>query len=164
MTQTAPEPPNMLKRKVLAWRRKHWLEKCWLGPTFLMLGLMRGLLLILPFRVIAKHLGQHHQALGIVPLADQTAVFRADQIGKTIRTAARYTPWESKCLVQAMVARVLLGLYGIPYGLYLGITRSDSTGMAAHAWVCVGPIAVTGGNSFREFTIVSTFVAHKTFQ
>ena len=158
-TQNIPKLPGLIKRKVLAWQRKHWLERCMLGPAFLLLGVMRALLLVLPFRAISKHLGQHLQTLNVVPLAGQVAVFRAEQIGKAIRTAARYTPWESKCLAQAMVARALLGLYGIPYALYLGVNRAGTSKMAAHAWVCVGPIAVTGGDSFAEFTIVGTFVA-----
>ena len=60
-----------------------------------------------------------------------------------------------------MVARSLLGLRGLPYGLYLGLRKDakEAGGMAAHAWVCTGPVAVTGGRSFGQFTVVGVFVS-----
>lgn len=161
-----PENHRLLKslpRKVQAWRRRHWLEKVWFGPAFLLLGCMRAALLLAPFRRLAPCLGRHLQALPVIPLVDRSGCVRASHIGAAIRTAARYTPWESKCLAQAMVARVLLGLNRLPYALYLGLDTRAPAGMAAHAWVCVGPVAVTGGDSFGQFTVVSTFVAPNVF-
>jgi len=66
-----------------------------------------------------------------------------------------------QCLAQAIAARVLLGLNGLPYALYLGVDKRGHSGMAAHAWVCTGPVAVTGGHGFGEFTVVGTFVSPK---
>ena len=82
------------------------------------------------------------------------------QIGRAVRLAARYTPWDSNCFPQAVVARLLLGLYGIPYALFFGLRRDpDSGAMLAHAWVAAGRVRVTGGESFGQFTVVGVFVS-----
>ena len=57
-----------------------------------------------------------------------------------------------------MAARVLLGLYDVPYALYFGLARDALTRETqAHAWVMAGPVAVTGGASFARFTVVGVF-------
>ena len=62
--------------------------------------------------------------------------------------------------LQAVTARVLLGLYRIPYVLCFGVRR-DAAGqpMQAHAWVVSGRIHVTGGDSFNRFTTVAMFAS-----
>lgn len=148
-----------LRRMVNAWCRRHWREKIWLVPAFVLLGCMRAALLLVPFRHLAPFLGRNLQASAVVPLAGRSDIVRAGHIGAAIRTAARCTPWESKCLAQAMAARLLLGLNRIPYGLYLGLDKRNPGGMTAHAWVHAGSMPVTGGDGFGQFTVVSTFVA-----
>jgi hypothetical protein len=73
---------------------------------------------------------------------------------------ARYTPWETKCLVQATMARFLLGVYGIPYILHLGtlMTHNDEEPLKAHAWVKVGPWIIVGGEGHQAFAIVGSWV------
>jgi hypothetical protein len=72
---------------------------------------------------------------------------------------ARFTPWDSNCFAQAITARLLLGLYGLPYALYFGLKRdAGSMGMKAHAWVVAGRIRVTGGASFGRYTVVAMYV------
>lgn len=149
----------VLRRKAGAWRRRPLAEKLWCAPAFLLLGVAQAVLLTVPFRRIAPLLGHDMQTAAIVPLAGEREVSRALHIGRAIRTAARYTPWESRCLAQAVAARVLLGVSGLPYALYLGVDTRGDAGMAAHAWVCTGPAAVTGGHSFEEFAVVGTFVS-----
>jgi hypothetical protein len=149
----------VLQRKARSWRRKPPEEKLWFAPAFLLLGLARAALLTVPFRRIAPLLGHNLQAAVAVPLAGEQEVARALHIGRAVRTAARYTPWESQCLAQAMAARVLLGVNGLPYGLYLGVSKRGESGVSAHAWVCTGPAAVTGGRGFGQFAVVGTFVS-----
>lgn len=151
---------SVLWRKARAWRRRPLEEKVWFAPAFLLLGLARAALLTVPFRRIAPLLGHNMQG-AVVPLAGEREVARALHIGHAVRTAARYTPWQSKCLAQAMAARVLLGVSDVPYGLYLGVQRSGDSGVVAHAWVCSGPAAVTGGRGFGQFTVVGTFVSFR---
>ena len=152
-------PRTVLCRKARSWRQKPPEEKLWFAPAFLLLGLARAALLTVPFRRIAPLLGHNLQAAAAVPLAGEPEVVRALHIGRAVRTAARYTPWESQCLAQAMAARVLLGVNGLPYGLYLGVRKRGESGVTAHAWVCTGPAAVTGGRGFGQFAVVGTFVS-----
>jgi hypothetical protein len=157
--------PNttVLRLKFKALQRRHWREKFWLGPAFLLLGIMRGILLIVPFKRVARYLGQDMQNIPVIPLACARHKVIAEHIGNAIRTTANYTPWESKCLAQAMAARVLLGIHDIPYALFLGVNKQKLTDMTAHAWVCVDRIPVTGGDGFAGYTVVSTFVANDCF-
>lgn len=85
-------------------------------------------------------------------------------IGRVIRLAAAYTPWHSNCFPQAVVARVLLALHGVPYMLCLGIKLGSTadTKIDAHAWVTAGRVSVTGGSSFGEFTVMNCFHPHRT--
>ncbi len=96
-----------------------------------------------------------------MPLATPEQMQRALTIGRGVRLAATYTPWQSKCLAQAMVASWLLRRYGLPYGLYFGVRKDPASarGMAAHAWVSSGQTAVTGGRGcFNDFSVVYNFV------
>ena len=150
-----------LNRKWQSWRRMPVTERGWFFIAFPLLGLARFGILTVPFRWMAPLLGHNHQTSAFIPLASPEQWRQALAIGRGIRTAARYTPWESRCLAQAMVARCLLGLRGLPYGLYFGLCKdsSEAGGMHAHAWVCTGPVAVTGGHSFGQFTVVGAFYA-----
>ena len=155
---------SVLRRKANAWRRRPPEEKLYFAPAFLLLGLARVALLTVPFRRIAPLLGHDMKTAASVPLAGEQQVAQALHIGRAVRTAARYTPWQSKCLAQAMVARVLLGVNGLPYGLYLGVSKRGTSGVTAHAWVCTGPAAVTGGRGFGQFAVVGTFVSPRSAQ
>ena len=119
----------------------------WIPLSFVLLGLARVALLTIPFKRIAPLLGHDMQSAAMVPLAAPKEISR-----------------ESKCLAQAMVARVLLGVNDLPYALYLGVNTGDEGGLTAHAWVCVGPEALVGGQAFSEYTVVGTFVSDKLLQ
>ena len=75
-----------------------------------------------------------------------------------VARVARRVPWESKCLVQAMVAQRLLRGYGINSTLYLGVSRDkdDNNKMIAHAWVRSGPYSVCGGTG-EGYAVVAKF-------
>jgi len=74
-----------------------------------------------------------------------------------VAQVARRVPWESKCLVQAMVAQRLLRGYGINSTLYLGVGRDkEDNKMIAHAWVRSGPYYVCGGAG-KGYAVVAKF-------
>ena len=149
------------RRKLGSWRRMSLAAQFWFIVAYPLLGLARMALLTVPFRYLAPWLGHNLKTSAAVPLVSERQAWQALEMGRAIRTAARYTPWESKCLAQAMVARLLLGLRGIPYALFLGVRKdeTDPAGMAAHAWVCSGRAFITGGQSFGQFTVVGTFIS-----
>jgi hypothetical protein len=135
--------------------------QCWLVPCWCLLGLSRLLSWAVPLRRLKAWLGDSGGDAPWVPLATDVQMSRALVIGRTIRLAARCTPWESSCLPQAITARWLLGLHRIPYALYLGWQRGVAVqgGSAAHAWVAVGRIRVTGGSGFIHYAVLGMFVA-----
>ncbi|MEO1800116.1 MAG: lasso peptide biosynthesis B2 protein, partial [Cyanobacteria bacterium J06629_2] len=68
-----------------------------------------------------------------------------------------YTPWQSKCLVQAIAAKRMLQSRKIVSTLYLGVTRNSHQSLEAHAWLRSGQMYLTGGREREEFTVVATF-------
>jgi hypothetical protein len=124
-----------------------------------LLGLCRIAILLLPFSVLRRALGESTvpgrdgDRVGRPPRED--ALVRADRIGATVRLAARHTPWRSECYPQALTARVLLGLVGIPHVVSFGVRR-DRDALVAHAWVRVGEVVVTGATG-HDYTEVGAF-------
>ncbi len=151
---------NTLRRKSRSFAHLPLFAKLWLLPLWLLLGISKALIFTISFRRLAPHLGRAMGVAPWVPLIDPAQQARALQIGRAVRLAARYTPWDSNCFPQAMAARLLLGCYGVPYALYFGLMRDAHTlEMKAHAWVSAGRVAVTGGACFGQFTVVGVFVA-----
>jgi len=135
-------------------------EKAWFMFAWLFSGIVRASLLSIPFRWIAPRLGTHFNNTQLCALTTEDKRKLAWRIGKITELATKYTPWESKCLVQAMVARVLLGYYKIPYIMHLGVTKTEDPDnlLKAHAWLYVGPWVITGREGHKQFTVVSTFI------
>lgn len=150
---------KLLLRKARTWLGRPLPEKLWLLPAWPLLGLVRLTQCAVPFRHLAPLLGHDFRTAACVPLANGSQMKRAEHIGRAISIAARHTPWESECLVQAMAARVMLGLSRLPYALFLGVRKGEAEPLQAHAWVCTGAVAVTGGRDTGVYTVVRTFVA-----
>lgn len=128
--------------------------------VWLLLGISRLAVLTVPFRHLAPLLGPNQGVECWVPLATPRQQHRGIQIGRTVRTAARVTPWDSNCLAQALTAALLLRLSGVPHAIHLGVARDRANGsVKAHAWVSSGRVRVTGGDGFRRFTVVSSFLS-----
>ena len=139
------------------WHRRNWQERMLLLEAFILLCVARIGVLILPFRWLAKSLGQHMKD-------EQTSLQDADlktarMIGGAVRSAAGYTPWESVCLPQAVAAKWMLKNRHIPGTMYLGVRKGESKPekLEAHAWVRTGPFILTGAKGHRLYTVVSTF-------
>ena len=149
---------TLLLRKLRSFWRLPAFSKLWLLPMWLLLGVSKAMIFTISFQRLAARLGQPLGVAPWVPLVDAHQRGRALQIGRAVRLAANYTPWDSNCFPQAVAARLLLGLYGVPYALYFGLARDALTRETqAHAWVMAGPVAVTGGASFARFTVVGVF-------
>jgi hypothetical protein len=153
--------PTRLQRKVATFARQPRFIQAWFVPTWILLGLGKALIFGVSFRRLAPRLGRRAGIAPWVPLLTPAQEGRALLIGRTVRLAARYTPWDSNCFPQAVAARVLLGLYRVPYVLYFGLMRdpAEPANLKAHAWVAAGRVRVTGGTSFGQFTVVGAFVA-----
>jgi hypothetical protein len=149
-----------LQRKVIGFTRQSRFSQLWFIPLWVLLGFCKVAIVMVSFRRLAPHLGTSVGVASWIPLLDSIQEARALQIGRAVKLASRYTPWESNCFPQAVAARLLLSLYRVPYALYFGVKRDPVTGeIKAHAWVAAGRVAVTGGASFGQFSVVACFVS-----
>ena len=119
--------------------------------------LLHAMVLLLPFKWVAPCLGLYCGVAAFLPLAETRQYRTAHSIGRAVRMAATISPWDANCQSQAIAARCLLGLFQVPYTLFYGVATAPEQNMKAHAWVCCGPVPVTGGYGFDEFTVVAVF-------
>lgn len=155
----SPMPLSVLIRKFKTLLKLPLFTLLWFTPVWALLGISRALVLTLSFKRIVSRLGNNTGNRPSIPLLSPTQERRAVQIGRVVRLAAKYAPWDANCFAQAITARLVLGLYNVPYGLYFGLVRDgDVSNMTAHAWVAAGRVRVTGGYSFNRFTVVGCFV------
>jgi hypothetical protein len=149
-----------LRRKARNAFRQPLFSLFWFTPLWTLLGLSKAVIFTVSFRRVAPRLGAGVGIACWVPLLAPAQEARAEQIAQAVRLAARHTPWDSNCFPQAVAARLLLGVYRIPYVLCFGLARDPATReMKAHAWVAAGRVPVTGGDGFTHFTVVGCFVA-----
>ncbi|WP_246503483.1 lasso peptide biosynthesis B2 protein [Clostridium polyendosporum] len=79
------------------------------------------------------------------------------KVAWAVNQASKYTPWESKCLVQALTAQNMLKRRKIYSTLYLGVAKKGSKNINAHAWLRCGQVIVTGGYRREDFKEVAKF-------
>ncbi len=124
------------------------------------LGVYRAAILTLPFRWLTHsltHTTNYHSSLLLPDRQSPPAL----SVGRAIQRAARYTPWESACLAQALTAHKMLQRRGISGIFYLGVMKDVNDAKAplkAHAWSKCGDIILTGQPGHERFTIVSAFI------
>ena len=113
------------------------------------------------FRVFFFPGNRLHRYLGEVGAETGTDIPEIEQqkkialVSRRVARVAERVPWESKCLVQAMVAQRLLRDYSIESTLYLGVGRDKENNdkMVAHAWLRSGPYYVCGGRGEGYATV-----------
>jgi hypothetical protein len=85
---------------------------------------------------------------------------QAIELGRLVAIAARYTPWQSRCLTQVLVLRQLLEQRQIPGYFSLGVRTAgggEEEPFNAHAWLQCGDTIVNGAVPEGTFTTLSTF-------
>ncbi|MCF4009291.1 lasso peptide biosynthesis B2 protein [Rheinheimera sp. UJ63] len=131
----------------------------WLMPiTWVLLGLSRVIVLLLPFRKLAPLLGCRADA-PVLPLVAPQHLQRLRNLKQLIAITSHYCPWKANCFAQAITAKVWLSWWGLPYTLFFGVARDPAQQLKAHAWLIAGPVVVCGGNSFAQFTVVASYVS-----
>lgn len=142
-------------RQLKTWHKSSSaLKYCYLEATLEMLK-ARITLLIRPFKQIAPRLGTlDAEGYSNEPAPQDKASIKL--IASSIKSMAKYVPWQSKCFVQAIAAKNMLHKRGIDTTLYLGVIKEGDT-MKAHAWTRSGPYFITGGKGSQGYTVVKTF-------
>ena len=106
------------------WQRCNRTERILLLEAFLLLGVARLGVLILPFRWLTKSLGDHMKQTDTQLSPADLLVAR--MIGRAVRSVANYTPWGSVCLPQAVAAKWMLKHRNIPGTVYLGVIKDKT--------------------------------------
>lgn len=139
--------------------------------VFLLTGVFRMAMLYIPFKKLKNHMGEVNKESSDELSRDKYN--EAARILWAIEKAVKYTPWESKCLVQSLTAQYLLYHKRIESTLYLGISRESNVQLnisekadknvkdkqsdfIAHSWIRCGRLFVTGGNG-ENFAVVAKF-------
>lgn len=148
---------NAISAAPAKWRRRSRIEKLLLLEAFFLLGLARILVLTIPFRWLARTVGQHMQESSTEAATADLQL--AGLIGQAVCSAAGNTPWESVCLPQAVAGQWMLKRRGIAGTLYLGVAKTEEKPdqLAAHAWLRCGNLFLTGGAGHKQYTVVSKF-------
>jgi hypothetical protein len=148
---------KFLQEAPAKWRRRSRAEHVLLMEAFVLLGIARLAILALPFKRLAVTLGKHMVESGTQ--IDTPALLSARMIGQAVRSAANNTPWESRCLAQAVAGQWMLKRRHIAGTLYLGVAKDETKPekLGAHAWLRCGNIILTGQEGHKKFTVVAAF-------
>ena len=103
----------------------------------------------------SKFLGEHNTETPenhIVELDEILGIIR-----KSVRRGAKYTPWRTKCMEEAIIAKFLLKKLKLQSTIYFGVSKNNNKEMIAHAWLRCGDIIITGYKGVKKFTKVASF-------
>ena len=123
--------------------------------VFFLSGIYRFMVLYLPFKSIKRQLGKHKTESTYELSVDEYRV--AKEIREIVLLVCKYTPWESKCLIRAMLVQHFLKHKKIATTIYLGVNKDDLNNMKAHAWIRCGEMIVTGQYEKDHFIQVAYF-------
>lgn len=147
-----------IKRSVHKWKvfSKLSMNKKWYAINiFILSGIIRAVILAVPFKKVKKHLGIYN--VESTEEAGEEVNSIAEEIGDLVSRVCRITPWQSKCLVQAIVAKILLEHKKIDTTLYLGVAKEKTGNLTAHAWLRCGQTIVTGEGAMPQYKSVAKF-------
>ena len=109
-----------------------------------------------PFRWIVPRLGRQVEEPPAKTFSAEQ-LLRAQRVGWSIKTLARFLPWDAKCLAQAIAGKWMLQRRRLPSTLYLGVDRGQKDWLEAHAWLRFGTEILTGEPQHERFKVIATF-------
>ncbi|MDZ4940883.1 lasso peptide biosynthesis B2 protein [Clostridium perfringens] len=146
---------SLLIRKVKTFFKIDFESKVIFCKAFILCGFYRFIILNISFSKVKKLLGEKGKESDFKIDIDHYKIVK--KVGFIVKLASSHTPWESKCLVQAMTAQKILNDKGIKTTLYLGVAK-EKNNMVAHSWLRYGQMFVTGGNGDLNYKRVGCFV------
>lgn len=115
----------------------------------------KALLLLVPFRWIAPHLGREMaESAATIPSSHEKQALR---VSWAVLALARRMPSLFVCLPQAMAAKWMLRRRGLPSTLYLGVRVERKAEFKAHAWLRAGQKILTGRKGSANHKVIATF-------
>lgn len=123
--------------------------------AFFISGVMRMLILLVPFKKIVSIMGK--ERLESSSEINSFNMSRAIKIGWAVNTICNHTPWQSKCYVRALTAHFFLKIFRIPSTIYLGVARDKVKNLIAHAWLRCGEEVLVGKDEMDQFSCITFF-------
>ena len=149
------------QKKVLSFWRLKLIYKVLFFINVILCGLARAAIHLFPLKYLTHYFGAYQKNVILSTCVSDKQRDRACEIGRSVRLASKYTPWDSSCLTQAMVAAFWCRRYRIPYVFYIGIAKTAQVSKGntmAHAWLTAGAVAMTGGYGLEHHHVVSSYV------
>lgn len=132
-------------------------SKLLLLKIYALLGYYRAAILLTSFKRLAAALEHFREEPPRSGVGSQQ-LQRAAHLGYLVAGAARFTPWQSACLVQVLTLQRLMVKEGIGGRFYLGVNRESGSGeLRAHAWLRCGKQVINGAGGHEQFAVVSTY-------
>lgn len=132
-----------------------WIQKVMLIEALILTGIVRFSILFIPFSKLARRIGKYKEE-STKQLSDREK-YIVYNVAWSVVAIAKRTPWESKCLVKALTAQIMLKQRKISSTLYLGVSKDNEKKLKAHAWLRCGEDIITGDNEREGFTVVAKF-------
>ena len=148
----------VLVNKVNKFLKMSCTDKDILIGAFLLTGIIRFSILFVTFSKLAKLCGKYDEE-STYNLPDKQ-ISIGNKVGYLVYSVSKYTPWESKCLVKALTAQIMLRKKKISSTVYLGVAKDENKKLIAHAWLRCGKNIITGNDERYGFTTVAKFANH----
>lgn len=133
-------------------RSQYTLLKAWC-----LLCYYRAAVLCTPFKCLCAPLDHHRAEPPRYQVSEET-IERAGKLAYLVDIAARYTPWNSTCLVRVLVLQRLMAGKGIGGRFYLGVCiDTENRDFKAHAWLRCGEKIINGGRGYEQYMVITTF-------
>ncbi len=111
--------------------------------------------LCIPFRYYSPIFGTLQRKSPSKPESDKDEI--AIAIAKAISRAHRYLPFECRCLVQALTAKIMLKLRKRQSLVYIGVTKNRNHQLIAHAWVRCRGLYVCGAKEMHHHKVIAIY-------
>jgi hypothetical protein len=146
---------NQMFRRILKLICLSWYERFLLLEAFILTGIFRFAILFIAFNKIAKLSGKYKgESSQYVSDIEKVTI---NKIAWAVAIISLHTPWESKCLVKALTAQLMLTKRKISSTLYLGVAKDEEKKLIAHAWLRSGTEVITGYEARNRFVDVVKF-------
>ncbi|TDG37689.1 lasso peptide biosynthesis B2 protein [Pedobacter changchengzhani] len=130
-------------------------DKLYYAEIFFLAAWIRFCIYFFPFKFYKNTLGKLQEE-AVQEISTEAMAF-ALNIKNIVLTVCNHTPWESKCLVQAIICKKILKRSGIKSTIYLGVKNDNNKKLLAHAWLKFGDKILTGGAGHKEFNVVNFY-------
>lgn len=130
-------------------------ERTALVEAFCISGLVRFAILFIQFRKLVTFLGKYREETTTEVANNQMETIA--RVTWAVQKISDRTPWQSKCLVKALTAQLMLARRKISSTLYLGVAKDENNRLLAHAWLRSGKMIITGARECAAFKEVGRF-------